>query len=102
MLEHDRVSGRAKALIGRLGGEIAEPLSHLHAAYEALHHLWLTQSVVKVRDTATGMILENLLKGRQDDWSNLLQAIERFAARMPDMRRYIRDWARGHFLPGYC
>ncbi len=102
VLEHNRIDGRAKGLIGRLGGEIAEPLSHLHAACEALHHLWSTQSVVKVREAATGLILENLLKGRQGDWSDLLQAVERFAARMPDLRRYIRGWGRGHFLPGYC
>ncbi|AEG48415.1 Tetratricopeptide TPR_1 repeat-containing protein [Sphingobium chlorophenolicum L-1] len=102
VLEHNRIAGRAKGLIGRLGGEIAEPLSHLHAACEALHHLWSTQSVVKVREAATGLILENLLKGRQGDWSDLLQAVERFAARMPDFRRYIRGWGRGHFLPGYC
>ncbi|WP_420606757.1 PIN domain-containing protein [Novosphingopyxis sp.] len=101
-LEHNRINGRAKALIGRLGGEIAEPLSHLHAACEALHHLWSTQSVLKIREAATGLILENLIKGRQGDWSDLLHAVERSVARIPGLRRYICGWGRGHFLPGYC
>lgn len=102
VLEHRRIDVRSKALIGRLGGEIAEPISHIQAACDALHHLWSTQSVIQVREAATGLILENLLKGRQGDWSDLLQAVESFASRMWDLRQYIRAWGQGHFLPGYC
>lgn len=100
-LEHNRITIRAKKLIGRLGGEIAEPISHIHAASEALHHLWSMQSVIKVREAGASLILENLIRGRQADWCDLLNALERSVARVPGLGRHIREWRRGHFLPGH-
>jgi hypothetical protein len=64
-------------------------------------HLWSTESVVKVREAATGKILENLLKGRPNDWAGILDAVENFSSKVPGLRRYVRDWGRGHFLPCY-
>ena len=100
-LEGGRLGDRARALAGRLGGSEAELLSHFHAACDAIGQLWTTNSVRPVRDAATGLILESLIRQRSD-WHSILQAVERFADFIPDLRAYVRAWARGHFLPGYC
>jgi cellulose synthase operon protein C len=102
IVEHKKLSYRSEALIGRLGGEIAEPISHMHAACEALLHLWSSKSVMAVREAATGKILESLLNGRSRDWAAMLKAVEKITIDIPGLAQYIRKWARGHFLPGYC
>lgn len=101
VLDLGRLGDRAELLISRLGGEIAEPISHLHAACEALFHIWSTESVLRVREAATGKILESLLKGRSSDWTAILRAIEQFSSKVPGLGRYVREWGKGHFLPGY-
>jgi tetratricopeptide (TPR) repeat protein len=101
VLEHGRLGDRAEALISRLGGEIAEPTAHVHAACGAVFELWSTASVATVRDAATGKILESLLRGRSNDWAEILKAIERFSSKLPGLRSYLREWAQGHFLPRY-
>lgn len=101
VLEHGRLGDRAEVLIGRLGGEIADPISHIHAACEALFHIWSTDSVMGVREAAMGKILESLMRGRANDWAAILKAIEQFSSKLPGLGRYIREWGRGHFLPGY-
>ncbi len=100
-LKSGRIGNRAKALAGRLGGKDAEPLSHLQAAYDAIGQLWSTNSVRPVREPATGLILERLIRER-DDWRRLLGVVEDFALNIPGLQEYVRGWARGHFLPGYC
>lgn len=102
IVEHKQLSYRSEALIGRLGGEIAEPISHMHAACEALLHLWSSKSVMAVREAATGKILDSLLNGRSRDWAAMLKAVEKITIDIPGLAQYIRKWARGHFLPGYC
>ncbi|MHC9419171.1 tetratricopeptide repeat protein [Sphingomonas citri] len=95
------VGRRGKALTSRLGGARAEPKSHLYAACSAMAQLWTTDSVLTVREAGTGRILENLISER-DDWRPMLEAVEVFATGFLGMNRYVREWARGHFLPGYC
>ena len=100
-LQSGRIGERARALAGRLGGREAEPLSHLKAACEAIGQLWSTNSVQPVREPATGLILERLI-GQRDDWRRLIGVVESFASNIPGLQEYVRGWARGHFLPGYC
>ena len=97
----ETIGERARALAGRLGGREAEPLSHLQAACEAIGQLWSTNSVRPVREPATGLILERLIRER-DDWRRLIRAVESFASNIAGLQEYVRGWARGHFLPGYC
>ncbi|USU05567.1 hypothetical protein NF699_02370 [Sphingomonadaceae bacterium OTU29LAMAA1] len=99
-LESGRIGERARALAGRLGGREAEPLSHLQAACEAIDQLWSTNSVRPVCEPATGLILECLIRER-DDWRQLIGIVEGFASNLPGLQEYVRGWARGHFLPGY-
>ncbi|USI73921.1 tetratricopeptide repeat protein [Sphingomonas morindae] len=100
-LQSGRLGDRARALAGRLGGKEAEPLSHLQAACEAIGQLWSTGSVRTVREPATGLILERLIRERED-WRRLIGVVEGFASNIPGLQEYIRGWSRGHFLPGYC
>ena len=100
-LQSGRIGERSRALAGRLGGREAEPLSHLQAACEAIGQLWSTNSVRPVREPATGLILERLIRER-DDWRRLIGVVEDFASNIPGLQEYVRGWARGHFLPGYC
>lgn len=100
-LQHGRLGGRATALVSRLGGKEAEVRSHVQAACEAIAHLWSTQSVRAVREPATGLILERLIRER-DEWRDILAVVIKYTARFPDAQQYVRDWARGHFLPGFA
>lgn len=54
-----------------------------------------------VREPATGLILERLIRERED-WRRLIGVVEGFASNIPGLQEYVRGWARGHFLPGYC
>ena len=54
-----------------------------------------------VREPATGLILERLIRERED-WRRLMGVVEGFASNIPGLQEYVRGWARGHFLPGYC
>lgn len=98
--ERGELGRRAAALVSRLGGAEAEPRSHVLAVCGAMSQLWSTHSVHKVRERATGMLLEAVLRKRSD-WAAMLAAIEELASQHPAMLLYVRGWARGHFLPGY-
>lgn len=101
VLETGGLAHRSAALIERLGGAVAEPISHVVAACEAFEQLWSTQSVKTVREKATGVILEKMIRQRED-WRQMLAAIDMSARQFPDVREYLRDWAKGHFLPGFA
>lgn len=101
VLESGRLGDRAAALAGRFGGRSAEPVSHAAAVVEAMQQLWSTRSVKSVREAGTGLLLEKLIRHRSD-WRPMLSAIIRSTSAFPPMSAYVREWARGHFLPGFC
>lgn len=100
-LEYGRLDRRTTVLVGRLGGAEAEPVSHVEAVLQALAQLWSTRSVAIVREQATGRLLEAVIRQRPD-WKRIMAAVENFASGTPALRQYVRDWGRGHFLPGYA
>ena len=100
VLRNGRLGERAAALTGRLGGQRAEPVSHVFAVVEAMEQLWTTHSVRSVREAGTGLLLENLIRHR-DDWRTMLSTIIAATTAYPPMSNYVREWARGHFLPGF-
>ena len=100
VLETGSLAHRSEVLTDRLGGEAADPISHVVAACEAFEQLWTTRSVKNVREKATGMILEKIIRQR-GDWNQILAAVDMSVDQFPDLRRYLRDWAKGHFLPGF-
>lgn len=100
-LQNGRIGERARALAGRLGGREAEPLPHLQAACEANGPLWFTNSVRPVREPATELILERLIRER-DDWRRLLGVVEGLASNIPACRNTFAGGREVTSCQGYC
>lgn len=81
-----------------IGTQNADIQSHLRVTRDALADIWRVLDIDQLRRMRlTGTLLESLLRYRQDDWPDVLASI--FTGAPSSLRRYIWDWAAGHFLP---
>ncbi len=86
-----------RTLAATLGGERAEPASHVRAAADALSRIWRSAALERVREPATGILLERLISSRAD-YEKMLAALYQSFKPSPDVQEYLLGWMRGHFL----
>jgi cellulose synthase operon protein C len=82
-----------------IGGSQAEPLSHVMVCSEFLRALWTDPDAANYRARTTGHLLSQLLRGRSDDYLNMLKGLLYDVRDLPWLVEYIHSWARGHFTP---
>ena len=103
-LKLDQASGqeaigrRFKVAAKILGGKHADPGSHFSVAASFLDYLWSSHVIRTFELTVTSYLLDQLLKGRTEDYSNILDALDYRFAHREAFRIYLREWAKGHFL----
>jgi hypothetical protein len=85
--------------IGRMiGGSAADPASHISVVVEFLRNAWTRQSALGYRESATGEILNQLIRERTSDYKKILRIIIKCVADIPTLTEYLVAWLRGHFL----
>lgn len=88
-----------KTLSKVIGGRSAEPKSHIVACLGCLHDIWSNSGDSTYSRRATGLLLEQLVRERYDDYGLILQVVLRRVRNFPQLVEYIHSWARGHFIP---
>jgi cellulose synthase operon protein C len=86
------------AVVRAIGGKNAEPRSHIVAVLGCLRSLWSDSHTTDFREPYTGLLLEQLISERYDDYAAIVEAIIRYVSDLPRLIEYIKNWARGHFL----
>jgi len=98
---HSLPSGYCKA-VSRLGGQKADLPSHVSLALGVVGRTWFDISLSPtLRFAIVGSLLENLILGRQrGELDLIIQSFDDLAVSINStaLRRYLRDWRRGHFL----
>ena len=102
-LELDSQSGAAPGRRFRLtceslGGAAADPQSHCLTVAGFLHLLWTGRRMGLAEYAATSQVLRALLRGRTQDYREMLTRTYAAIYGRHDLEIYIRQWARGHFL----
>ena len=79
-----------------LGGAQCDPESHCSVAAEFIRRVWSSDSFDLQDYPAISHVLLAVLRERTNDYPEMLDRID--VLLRPDARRYLREWARGHFL----
>jgi hypothetical protein len=87
-----------KTVIRAIGGKNAEPRSHIVAVLGCLGSLWSDSHTTDFREPYTGLLLEQLINERYDDYAVIVEAIMRNVGDLPRLIEYVRNLVRGHFL----
>lgn len=88
-----------RALTRYIGTKDAEMRSHVSVVIGFLNQIWTAEAKVSTRTmAATGILLEQLVRFRPDDWNIPLGLISYQA--VPELANYFRGWTAGHFLSG--
>jgi cellulose synthase operon protein C len=100
----DAESGEApgyffKTLSRVIGGQNAEPRSHVEAVIVCLRDLWSDPATLMFRQPTMGLLLEQLVRERESDYALMLRAVLRHVRHLPELLDYLHAWVRGHFLP---
>jgi cellulose synthase operon protein C len=74
--------------------------SHLPVCILCLRDVWRDHRTRTYREPATGILFSNLLRARTTDHRMILQALLSNVRDLPHLVKYIRAWARGHFILG--
>jgi len=99
----DAKNGRAPGplfhtLSGLVGGQIAEPRSHLTAVFSFLQIVWNDPEAQRYRQPASGLLFEKLIRERYHDYRHLLRALVISSRNAPGILEYLQGWLRGHFI----
>ena len=101
----DEGSGPFVVLSTLLGGKTAEIVSHVTAASDFLRLAWRISrpwdrlpDLGARRPLATSILLKNLLRSRHDDHVEVMRVLIASAAWSPELQRFLRSWAQGHFI----
>ncbi|MES4992401.1 PIN domain-containing protein [Phyllobacterium sp. 22229] len=103
LLEAFKADGSAditdfRALVAFIGNQNAEMRSHLTVVEAFLDYAWESKNTFDLKlMQATGILLERLISHRPKSWALVLAFIKNRA--VADLRKYVDDWVRGHFLP---
>lgn len=82
-----------------IGGRNAEPRSHIVACLQCLRDLWSDSGAAAYCRRPTGLLLEQLVRERYDDYGLILRMVLHQVRDLPQLAEYIHSWARGHFIP---
>lgn len=97
-MENDEMgAGKRFRMAARaLGGAQCDPASHCSVAAEFIERVWSMVSFDLQDHLAISHVLLAVLRQRTSDYPEMLARIN--ALLRPDARRYLREWARGHYL----
>jgi hypothetical protein len=85
--------------IGRMiGGSAADPPSHIRVTLEFLRYAWTSHAAHRYREPVTGLLLNELIRDRTEDYKKILRTIAACVADVPALTAHLRTWLRGHFL----
>lgn len=87
-----------KTLCRMIGGAIADPVSHMQAALGCISDLWDDRSAMPYREAATGYLLEQLIRERNDDFAPMLANLISAGRSIIGFPGYAHRWLQGHFL----
>jgi tetratricopeptide (TPR) repeat protein len=87
-----------RTLLKVLGGKGAEINSHIAAALVFLNMLWSDRRYDRVREPATGLLLESLLRERSTDYPLIFVTVAKQYEDIDGLADYLVAWAKGHFL----
>jgi cellulose synthase operon protein C len=100
VLRSDDTDGLRKfdAVSNSIGTRNADIASHILIVEHVLRQLWTLSDFPYLKQAkATSVLLEKLIRFQSDNWAIVLARI--FASSSQALRRYLRQWIRGHFLP---
>jgi cellulose synthase operon protein C len=89
-----RLTKTAKAL----GGPSCDPASHCSVTAEFIITIWGNEPLRLDDYAVVSHVLSAVLRSRTGDYGGMLQLIDRLLGGNEAARRYLREWARGHFL----
>jgi hypothetical protein len=85
--------------IGKMiGGTVADPISHINVVIEFLRYVWTTDAVRPYRASASGYLLEQLVRERTGDYARILRTVAIRLKDISDFIAYMSVWVTGHFL----
>jgi len=85
------------ALSRVIGGNSAEPASHIAATVECLRALWSADDSVNHRQPVSGQLLRRLITDRPD-YRIILRTVLARVRDYPNLFDYVLRWLQGHFL----
>lgn len=87
-----------RALTKFIGIKDADMRAHVNVVGIFLGLIWESGASVSLKAmAATGILLEQLVRYRQRDWYLALAYLSERGG--PELKNYIHDWVKGHFLP---
>lgn len=92
---------RLAAALAFIGTPTAEISSYFKVAWDFMLHIWNDRGLSDLRKAkACGMVLNRLLPmySPHGDFAEILRQMITNSGHRPKLQRYIRDWARGHFI----
>jgi hypothetical protein len=89
------------AITSMIGGQPADPASHIKCVMECLEEIWSEPKFSLLRMQATSHLLRQLLHGRYKDHGAMLAQVYVLARQSNAfLARYIPAWTKGHFITG--
>ncbi|HVK80243.1 MAG TPA: hypothetical protein VM915_06500, partial [Verrucomicrobiae bacterium] len=89
---------RLKGAFRCIGGQQADPASHIGAVLDCLEEIWSGAPDVPQVQAATSALLRQLIRERHRDYRAIIVALLQRARRNAVVHNFILGWARGHFL----
>jgi Tfp pilus assembly protein PilF len=98
-----RVDGTKKlirfaAVSDFIGTKAAEINSHVMVAFAFLMSVWSVDIPDLSKEAASGIVMENLLRYRQRDWSAIVTALRQQLRTNYRAAEYLERWLVGHFM----
>lgn len=87
-----------RAMIEMIGGQNADPFSHVKVSVECLAVIWTDSAFSEIRGITTGLLLDHLLRRRHNDYMAILRVLLLLGRAIGGLREYVRTWARGHLI----
>ncbi len=63
--------------------------------------MWADSAAEVYREAAANELLRQLLRTRHDDYAAILRNATQAMERHTDILRFMRYWAKGHFVPDH-
>ena len=96
-LETDLDGKKFKKMAEAIGGPSAEIKSHIGVAVSFLREIWEEYDPPLKSKAQTGKVLECLLRGRKEDFWEIIRALLFYIPISRQFREYFKKWLKGHF-----